>query len=239
MVSNVSRITFQQMSQTKLKAVFQIPECTILNDLERLLESEMRSDITLKTRDGNLRAHKAILMARSPVFAAMFNADMQEKNSDSVTIYDTSCKTLHEVLRFIYTGKRPGKDVVTTDLFVTADKYSMQRLKYMCAESLSSRISTDVAAEMLALGDRHTALLLKTEAMRFILAHAREVMQTEGWKVWVEGQPHLVAEVIQLMADLISRLTVSGRCSTLEQEYAQAVPNMTPGYGTGYRRPYF
>lgn len=41
-------------------------ELALLNDLERLHDTQVGSDVTLITEDGEVRAHKAILMARSP-----------------------------------------------------------------------------------------------------------------------------------------------------------------------------
>ena len=52
-----------------------------------------------------LKAHKAILTARSPVFAAMFEHDCKEKQESKVEIIDFSFEAFKELLKFVYTGQ--------------------------------------------------------------------------------------------------------------------------------------
>ncbi|VUZ41516.1 unnamed protein product [Hymenolepis diminuta] len=72
------------------------------------------------------KAHKAILAARSPVFAAMFEHGMAESRANKVYITDVEPDTLAEVLRFIYTGRVIGLDnpVAAQELLAAADKRS-------------------------------------------------------------------------------------------------------------------
>ncbi|THD20824.1 Protein roadkill [Fasciola hepatica] len=55
-------------------------------------------------------AYKAILAARSPVFAAMFEHGLEESLANRVGITDMEPDTLAEVLRYIYTGQVIGLD---------------------------------------------------------------------------------------------------------------------------------
>lgn len=70
------------------------------------------------------KAHKAILAARSPVFAAMFEHGMAESRANRVNITDVEPDILGEVLRFIYTGRVVGLDnpVMAQELLAAADK---------------------------------------------------------------------------------------------------------------------
>lgn len=70
------------------------------------------------------KAHKAILAARSPVFAAMFEHAMEESRANRVEITDVEPDTLAEVLRFIYTGRVVDLDNPNSaqDLLAAADK---------------------------------------------------------------------------------------------------------------------
>lgn len=70
-------------------------------------------------------AHKAILAARSPVFAAMFEHGMEESRANRVQISDIEPDTLAEVLRFIYTGQVVGVDKMAQELLAAADKVSI------------------------------------------------------------------------------------------------------------------
>ncbi len=67
-------------------------------------------------------AHKAILAARSPVFAAMFEHEMEEKKQNRVEITDMDHEVLREMLRFIYTGKATNLEKMHDELLAAADK---------------------------------------------------------------------------------------------------------------------
>lgn len=61
-------------------------------------------------------------IARSPVFAAMFEHEMEERKQNRVAISDVDHEVLKEMLRFIYTGKAPNLDKMADDLLAAADK---------------------------------------------------------------------------------------------------------------------
>lgn len=59
---------------------FKVPECKLSEDFGALFESQKFSDVTLAVIPGKeYQAHKAVLAARSPVFAAMFEHEMEER----------------------------------------------------------------------------------------------------------------------------------------------------------------
>lgn len=67
--------------------------------------------------------------ARSPVFAAMFEHEMEERKQNRVTINDVDHEVLKEMLRFIYTGKSPHLEKMADDLLAAADKVNISFLK--------------------------------------------------------------------------------------------------------------
>ncbi|XP_034239668.1 uncharacterized protein LOC117644376 isoform X2 [Thrips palmi] len=81
-----------------------VPPCSLVADMEALLVGGGAvSDVVLVAEaDGReWRAHKAILAARSPVFAAMFKHDMAEKQSSRVAVGDVSGEVFDQVLRVL------------------------------------------------------------------------------------------------------------------------------------------
>ncbi len=126
---------------------FKVPECKLSEDLGNLFDNERFSDITLAVDGREYQAHKAILAgecfrlffsftfpfwiifkffifskARSPVFAAMFEHEMEERKQNRVAIVDVDHEVLKEMLRFIYTGKAPNLEKMADDLLAAADK---------------------------------------------------------------------------------------------------------------------
>lgn len=92
------------------------------DDFGYLFESQKFSDVILCVIGKEFFAHKAILAARSPVFAAMFEHEMEEKKQNRVEITDMDPEVLKEMLKFIYTGKAPSIDKLDSDLLAAADK---------------------------------------------------------------------------------------------------------------------
>ncbi|KAH9382152.1 hypothetical protein HPB48_018845 [Haemaphysalis longicornis] len=79
------------------------PRCRLQQNLHDLFENQLFSDVTLNVGGKAIKAHRNILEARSPVFAAMFEHDMREKFQSRVDITDVDYDTMLEVVRFIYT----------------------------------------------------------------------------------------------------------------------------------------
>lgn len=93
--------------------------CDIYGDL---LNSGDNSDVILVVGGKELKAHKAILAAHSPVFKAMFKCAMKEKSKSRVEIKDLTIDVAKEMLKFIYTGKIGSIDGFAEGLLQAADK---------------------------------------------------------------------------------------------------------------------
>ncbi|XP_049995840.1 speckle-type POZ protein-like isoform X2 [Alexandromys fortis] len=157
-------------------------------------------------------------LARSPVFSAMFEHEMEECKKNRVEINDLDPEVFKEMMRFVYTGKAPNLDKMADNLLAAADKYALERLKVMCEEALCSSLSVDNVADTLVLADLHSAEQLKAQAIDFINRcsvlrqlgckdgknwnnnQATDIMETPGWKSMIQSHPHLVAEAFRALA---------------------------------------
>ena len=101
---------------------FKIPDCRLADDLGSLFDSAKFSDVILSVAGAEFNAHKSILAARSPVFAAMFEHEMEEKKQNRVEIIDMDKEVLSEMLKFIYTGRSTNLEKMADDLLAAADK---------------------------------------------------------------------------------------------------------------------
>lgn len=88
--------------------------------------------------------------ARSPVFAAMFEHEMEERKRNRVDITDVDHEVLREMLRFIYTGRAPNLDKMADDLLAAADKvrvyfinFHTKRHTFLCHRSNSVSVVID------------------------------------------------------------------------------------------------
>jgi len=182
-------------------AQFKVPDCRLSDDFGQLFESNQFADVNLTCAGREFKCHKAILTARSPVLAAMFEHDMKERQHNRVEIDDMDPEVMADMLRFIYTGRAPNLDSMAADLLAAADKYALDRLKVMCEEALCNSLCIENVSEVLILADRHSAEQLKAQAIEYINnRHATDVMETPGWKQMVTSNPHLVAEAFKALA---------------------------------------
>uniref|UniRef100_A0A8C8TDZ7 Speckle-type POZ protein-like n=1 Tax=Peromyscus maniculatus bairdii TaxID=230844 RepID=A0A8C8TDZ7_PERMB len=188
------------MSDQKRKPGIQVPRCTLADELGELWENYRFTDCCLVVAGQEFQAHKAILAARSPVFRAMFEHDLEESKKNRFEISDLEPQVFKAMMDFIYTGKAPDLDSMADALLAAADRYGLKRLKVMCEDALCRDLSVENAAHTLVLADLHTSGQLKTQALDFITAHASEVCETSGWKAMVGSCPHLVAEAYRSLA---------------------------------------
>ena len=76
------------------KCVIEYPQTTIarrkLVDDLATLENKNLADFVFKVENEKFAAHKIILAARSPIFAAMFQHDMQENKTNETEITDVT-----------------------------------------------------------------------------------------------------------------------------------------------------
>jgi len=181
---------------------FKVPECKLSDDLGCLFENSQFADAVLYCGGREFQCHKAILAARSQVFQAMFEHDMEEKKNSRVEVKDVEPEVMAELLRFIYTGKTAANlDTMAADLLAAADKYALERLKVMCEEALCNGLTVENVCDVLILADLHSAEQLKAQAIEFInTRHVTDVMETSGWKQMVSTHPHLIAEAFKALA---------------------------------------
>jgi speckle-type POZ protein len=184
-----------QMEKTKTtRAVRKLGE-----DLAKVLD-EKYADFVFKVKNEKIPAHRVILAARSPVFAAMFQHDMQENRTNETEITDVTPAAFKTLLRFIYTG-HCNVGNLTEELLVAANKYDIQELRDICAKKLGKKLTVDNAVQLLVLSDLHQANNLKDDVMRFINKNAPAVMKTPSWSNFPKTHQHLVFELYSKLFD--------------------------------------
>ena len=170
-----------------------------LTAFQDLFENKNLSDVTLKIQDSSFPAHKAILAARSPVFAAMFNHELKEKLANEVEISNFKPEVFKEIIRYIYTCKVPPKKMVefAPEILAAADAYYLSDLKDECEKHLGYRLSADNCIEFLLLADLHSAELLKKKALDFFRRHPVEVFTSDGWMKAKLNESEVLCEMMR------------------------------------------
>lgn len=149
-------------------------------------------------------AHKVILAARSPVFASMFEYNMQESSNNKIEVNDLSPDALKEMLTYIYTGRVSDVGNVAYDLLYAADKYQLDDLKTLCEQQLSKSLKVENAAHMLQFAHMHNTPMLKRRTLRFIAIHGAEVRATKEWEE-IKQHADILDELLQVIYEPVSK----------------------------------
>ena len=141
-----------------------------------------------------------MLAARSPVFSAMFESNMKEKETKTVAIDDFKARVVSEMLIFIYTGNISSQDIlseIATELLAAADKYQLELLKSICEEGLCSTLVVTNCVEYLVLGDMYQTFKLKRMALRLVVENVDSITDTDVLKDLFKQKPELALEVMK------------------------------------------
>jgi len=171
----------------------------LIQDLETAFTNIELSDVQLQCGGQVFDCHQFMLSARSPVFRAMFQSNMMEKETGKVDVKDLHPDVLAEMLSFIYTGKTPNLDELAEGLLAAADQYQLEQLKSICEKSLSTRLNVENCLSYLILGDMYQAGNLKMLSLKFITSNRKDVFKSKDWRVCLQDHPALMADVIEAL----------------------------------------
>jgi BTB/POZ domain len=179
------------------------PKRTLNSSVTNLLANNSLTDVTLNVKGKELKAHKVILAAMSPVFEAMFQEGYKEHEDNYVNIQDIDSDVFEVFLRFLYSGEVEKLGEMYLDLFAASDKYDVQPLREICIQHMAKNISVDNAIDLLALADRHSAESIKSLSLQFIKLNFADVVKTKCWASLLENYPHDVKRVCVPVSDKI------------------------------------
>ena len=166
------------------------PQPTLNSSVTKLLTNNSLTDVTLKVKEKEFKAHKVVLAAMSPVFEAMFQEGYKEHEDNYVNIEDMDSDVFEVFLRYLYSGQVDKLEEMFTVLLAAADKYDVQPLRDICIQHMAKNISFDNAVDMLALADRHSVESVKSLALQFIKLNFADFVKTKFWASFLENYPH-------------------------------------------------
>ncbi|XP_006659948.1 BTB/POZ and MATH domain-containing protein 1-like [Oryza brachyantha] len=187
----------------------QMPSTNLSKDLGRLLETKVGADVSFDVGGEIFAAHRAVLMARSPVFRAALYGPMRKKTEQHIVIQDMQPIVFKALLHFMYTGFiLPVTDhdldtdemlELTKHLLVAADRYGVQGLKTICENTLCISISVDNVATIVALADQYNCGRLKDVCLNFIASSDRldDVLATDGYESLKTSYPSVLVDIFE------------------------------------------
>ncbi|KAM0833887.1 hypothetical protein ACQ4PT_063978 [Festuca glaucescens] len=163
----------------------------------RMLREDILTDITVNAVGGSIRAHRAVLAARSPVFLSMFSHDLREKELSTVDISYMSIDACRAFIGYLYSDTSE-KELLAhrSELVAAGDKYGVGNLKELCEESMKADISTGNLLERLQLAHLYSLQALKTTCVRLLVEFGKMYEIMEDFEAFMKtADQDLVAEI--------------------------------------------
>lgn len=166
-------------------------------DMLAILDSGKRADFTFIVGKEKIKAHKAILTARSNHFANMFDSGMRECAENEVEIHDAEPLEFKEFLKFLYSGSSPKNlPEIATSLMPLADRYGAIELKDMCVEAIRCSLSNENVVDVLLLADLHDSPDLMKFGISWFKANVRKLKKSSAWTL-LSQNPEIMLKILE------------------------------------------
>eukprot|EP00639_Heterosigma_akashiwo_P029124 CAMPEP_0194687990 /NCGR_PEP_ID=MMETSP0295-20121207/16627_1 /TAXON_ID=39354 /ORGANISM="Heterosigma akashiwo, Strain CCMP2393" /LENGTH=316 /DNA_ID=CAMNT_0039576511 /DNA_START=194 /DNA_END=1140 /DNA_ORIENTATION=+ len=185
------------------------PVSKFFDHMGALLQDKEHMDVTLLVGPDppvEVRAHKAILVARSDCFRAMFRkGGMREAVSNTLRMAEHDAATVRRMLEFLYTNRVAGLAAAGAgpllQLLAVAEEKLLPELKELCEVECSKLITVANCAKMLSTAESYNAQKLKENCMSFLVENMDEITDEEAFQQ--ELSPHLFVPILKATASLI------------------------------------
>uniref|UniRef100_A0AAV1TDC4 BTB domain-containing protein n=1 Tax=Peronospora matthiolae TaxID=2874970 RepID=A0AAV1TDC4_9STRA len=187
---------FQQFRFKKTQFQLDIPEGTLTNDLRMLVNNDIMSDVTFIVEGIPVYGHK-ILCIRCYYFNAMLTGEMLESRAREISITEVRRPVFLLLMEYLYTDYLDVAVDIAMELFATADRYGVERLKRICEGKMLGSLCTENAASIFHAADLHNATLLRDQCITFILSNFDAVTKTEAFEDMGRTNVELVFELLK------------------------------------------
>ncbi|NXP47694.1 RHBT3 protein, partial [Heliornis fulica] len=142
------------------------------HQIKRLCNTSLRlffntpvlADVIFKIQGATVPAHRAVLVARCEVMAAMFNGNYLEANSVLVPVYGVSKDTFLSFLEYLYTDSCcPASILQAMSLLICAEMYQVMRLQHICELYIITQLQSMPSRELASTSLSIVSLLKKAK----------------------------------------------------------------------------
>ena len=169
-----------------------------------LYKNEALIDTIIKCTDKEFKVHRVILASRSPVFRAMLESDMKEKQSGVVEVSDITPEAMSDLVAYLYTGTAPNLTTLANELLEAAEKYQLPRLLTICENELGDNIKEATVIGTLILADLHGRVCLKKACLEYIRSNSAKVFQTSEWANFKEHKDQYAQLYVEVLEYTLS-----------------------------------
>ncbi|XP_078252600.1 rho-related BTB domain-containing protein 3 isoform X2 [Rhinoraja longicauda] len=150
--------------------------------LSLFLKNPDLADVIFKVQDISIYAHKAVLVARCDVMAAMFSGNYAETNACNIPIHGVSKETFLSFLEYLYTDSCCTASILQAmALLICAEMYQIHRLQQICESCIVTQLQSMPSRELVSTNLNivnlfnkakfHNATRLSTWLLHFIASN--------------------------------------------------------------------
>lgn len=163
------------------------------------------SDFEIEVEGQRLKVHKLVLAMRSPIFAAMFSADMKESRENLLNLGHIDTSVVKIFVDYMYTNKldqNASRDLATiVELMKLAEQYQIICLRIECVNRLIGMLSIDNTIDILKLGDMYNSEILCEAAMKFVQTNRLAFADKDYLRKLLMDEPNLAENIIKILTD--------------------------------------
>lgn len=150
----------RSMRDTPSARAAQLGPQTLVN----LFNSPLYSDVIFMVQGSVLPAHRAVLVARCDVMAAMFSGKYAEARSRVVPIHGVSPDAFLSFLEYLYTDSCcPASVLQAMAVLVCAEMYQVKRLQHLCEVCVCAYLQSMPSRELSSTGISVVRLLRRAK----------------------------------------------------------------------------
>ncbi|KAF3341697.1 BTB/POZ and MATH domain-containing protein 1-like isoform X1 [Carex littledalei] len=204
------KILEPSVEEVKKNSSISVPPSDMHKHLHHLLLSGEGADISFKVKGETFPAHRNIIASRSSVFRAELFGSMSESKAKCIEIQDMEPQIFKAMLQFIYTDmllppsddhndQGVDEDILAQYLIVAADRYALDRLKFICEDRLAKKISAENVVTTLVLAAQHNCQQLKEICLDYISSSKilHSFTETDVFASFVVSYPSIYKELLE------------------------------------------
>lgn len=166
----------------------------------------------MAVKDKKFKAHKAIIAARSSVFAEMFKDETSGKETGVITIPDCDPGAFKEFLRYVYSGRLQNISFrCAVGVFRIADKFNVKELISFCMDYIRQNMKAEDFFEVITLAEEYHYNKLHSAIQEFFNDNLGEIFKSDGWQNLLKTNLNLANKLLIGMSSSVEVVTKKAR----------------------------
>lgn len=143
----------------------------LMNLMNECRKKSSFCDVKLIVENVEFPAHKMVLASASQFFNGLFNAEMKEKQQDTIVLKEVKALAMENLLEYIYTGKTEINTRNAYELVKISNYFLVDGLKDEASSFIGFCLHLDNALLLKVFADEHSCQSLKEQCNQLIRAY--------------------------------------------------------------------